>query len=88
MENIHYDFKISACGTFCPEPIIRTAKLVQTLEEGKIVLVIADDMAFAQDIQFWCKSTKNKLIVLKEITLSQNVTQFHAYILACKRSFL
>ncbi len=88
MENIHYDFKIDACGTFCPEPIIRTAKLIQTIENGKIVLVVADDMAFAQDIQFWCKSTKNQLIDLKKITLSQNVTQFQAYILACKRSSL
>jgi tRNA 2-thiouridine synthesizing protein A len=49
-------------GTFCPEPIIRTAELMKEIELGEIIKLLSDDPGVVPDMEAWCKSNGQKLI--------------------------
>ncbi len=57
---------LDTSGTFCPVPIIETAKLLKTLDRGAIVLVIATDPGIQTDMPAWCKATRNELLALRK----------------------
>lgn len=42
-------------GLPCPLPVIELSKVIETVEIGEIVAVIADDAAAATDIPAWCR---------------------------------
>ena len=53
-------------GTFCPQPIIETARAVREVEVGEDVLVVATDRGLRSDMPAWCKATGNELVSLTE----------------------
>ena len=59
------DLTLDTSGTFCPVPIIETAKAIKGLPEGKVLLLIATDPGVEPDIRAWCKATRNELVELR-----------------------
>ncbi len=49
-------------GSFCPVPIIETAKAVRALPLGEVLLVIGTDPGIESDMAAWCRATKNDLL--------------------------
>jgi tRNA 2-thiouridine synthesizing protein A len=56
---------LDTSGTFCPVPIIETAKAIKLLPPGALLLVIGTDPGIASDMPAWCRSTKNELVELR-----------------------
>ncbi|MHB1846941.1 MAG: sulfurtransferase TusA family protein [Deltaproteobacteria bacterium] len=52
---------LDTSGTFCPLPIIETAKLVKAMAPGERLLVIGTDPGIESDMPAWCRSTRNGL---------------------------
>jgi tRNA 2-thiouridine synthesizing protein A len=62
MERPTPDRVVDARGTFCPVPIVETAKAAKELGPGQVLLVLATDPGVESDLQYWCKSTKNEYL--------------------------
>ena len=56
---------LDARGKSCPMPIVLLAKKMREVTVGEHLVVQADDRAFPQDIEAWCKKTGNELIELR-----------------------
>lgn len=56
------DRVVDTSGTFCPVPIIETAKAAREEGPGKILLIIATDPGIESDLPVWCKGTRNELL--------------------------
>ncbi len=54
------DRTLDTSGTFCPFPIVETAKAVRALPDGSVLLVIATDPGIALDMPMWCKATRHE----------------------------
>jgi NADPH-dependent 2,4-dienoyl-CoA reductase/sulfur reductase-like enzyme/peroxiredoxin family protein/TusA-related sulfurtransferase/rhodanese-related sulfurtransferase len=57
---------IDACGLQCPGPIIKLKESIDSMIEGRELLVTASDPGFARDVKSWCSLTGNKLVSLRE----------------------
>ena len=66
---------VDARGTFCPVPILETAKAVKGLGPGQVLLVLATDPGIESDMAFWCKSTKHEYL-----GLDREGTEFRAWV--------
>lgn len=64
MERPSPDRIVDTRGTYCPVPILETAKAVKELGPGQVVLVLATDPGIETDMPFWCKSTKHEYLGL------------------------
>jgi TusA-related sulfurtransferase len=53
------DRTLDTSGTYCPFPIVETAKAVRALADGGVLLVIATDPGIAVDMPMWCKATRH-----------------------------
>ncbi|HSN92438.1 MAG TPA: sulfurtransferase TusA family protein [Anaeromyxobacteraceae bacterium] len=56
------DRTLDTSGRLCPWPIVETAKVVQGLEAGAVLLVIATDPGIASDMPMWCRATRHEHI--------------------------
>lgn len=56
------DRTLDTSGTFCPWPIVETAKAVKGLPDGAVLLVIATDPGIATDMPMWCRATRHEHI--------------------------
>ena len=56
---------VDARGKSCPLPIVLLAKATRALEYGQTLIVQADDRAFPQDVEAWCRKTGNELVQLE-----------------------
>ena len=57
--------EVDARGKSCPLPIVLTAKALRSAPSGELVTVRADDRAFPEDIQAWCRKTSHELVSLE-----------------------
>ena len=46
---------LDTLGEFCPVPLIRLNKIIDTLEPGTLVEVLSDDEGAKVDIPVWCR---------------------------------
>ncbi len=53
---------LDACGLRCPEPVMMVRKTVRSLEEGDLLLVLADDPATVRDIPSFCRFMDHTLL--------------------------
>lgn len=56
---------VDARGKACPMPIVMIAKAMRTSDAGDVLMVMADDRAFPEDVRAWCVKTKNELLGLE-----------------------
>lgn len=54
--------KINACGLQCPGPIVKLSKAIKEANEGDIIEISTTDVAFASDIEGYCRRTGNVFI--------------------------
>ncbi len=57
-EMIHLD----ACGLQCPGPILKVKKIMDSMQDGQQLRVVANDFGFSADIENWANNTGNKVI--------------------------
>ncbi len=62
MGDIKHDEELDTRGLYCPEPLFETRNLMETLEVGKILKVIADDPAADEDLHRWAKRTNTEIL--------------------------
>ena len=56
---------VDARGKSCPLPIVLVAKALRSALSGQSLTVQADDRAFPEDIQAWCRKTNHELVSLQ-----------------------
>ena len=49
-------------GLKCPMPLVRISQRMREMEDGDLLEVLADDMAFCPDIEAWSEETGNTLV--------------------------
>ena len=65
-DSIDADEFLDCTGLYCPAPIFETRKKIDSIEEGKVLKVAADDPASEEDIKSWAKNTQNELLKIEK----------------------
>lgn len=60
------DHTIDAVGLYCPEPILKLAEHMKTMQEGQTLKILADDPGSLEDIPAWCRRTGNLLVSIEQ----------------------
>jgi len=61
-DEIAFNVEVDAVGLNCPLPILRTKKMLATMQSGEVVKVRATDAGAAHDFPAFAKQTGNELI--------------------------
>ena len=61
-----YNEKFDATGLNCPLPILRSKKVLTTMNSGDVLYVIATDSGSVKDFDAFCKQTGNELVESSE----------------------
>ncbi|AWL13425.1 Sulfurtransferase TusA like protein [Saliniradius amylolyticus] len=56
------DRQLDTLGLRCPEPVMMVRKTIRTMEDGELLLVIADDPATTRDIPGFCQFMDHQLV--------------------------
>jgi len=57
---------LDCTGLYCPVPIFETRKKIDSIKEGQILKLVADDPASEEDISHWSKTTGNELLKIEK----------------------
>ena len=64
MENkFSADIELNLSGLSCPLPVLKTKKILSTLNSGKKVFVICTDEGSFDDFKYFCEHSGHKLLV-------------------------
>lgn len=55
-------YTLEAQGLRCPEPVMMVRKTIRTMQEGQVLLVIADDPSTIRDIPSFCRFMDHQLV--------------------------
>ena len=69
------DATLDCVGLYCPMPIIQTKAMVDGLDVGQVLEVIADDEGIKTDMPAWCRRTGNEYLGLEE-----EDGEYHVYV--------
>ena len=58
----HFDTELDTSGLNCPLPLLKTKKVISTMQVGERVRVIATDRGAFIDIPVYCAMSENPLI--------------------------
>ena len=61
-DEIAFNAEVDAVGLNCPLPILRTKKMLATMQSGEVVKVRATDAGAAHDFPAFAKQTGNELV--------------------------
>jgi tRNA 2-thiouridine synthesizing protein A len=61
-----YTEKFDATGLNCPLPILRSKKVLTSMNSGEVLYVIATDSGSVKDFDAFCKQTGNELLESSE----------------------
>jgi tRNA 2-thiouridine synthesizing protein A len=61
-----FDDILDCVGLYCPVPIFETRKKIDSMEEGQVLKMTADDPGSKPDIESWARSTGNELLEVEE----------------------
>ncbi len=59
---IAFNVEVDAVGLNCPLPILRTKKMLATMQSGEVIKVRATDAGAAHDFPAFAKQTGNALV--------------------------
>lgn len=59
---IQTDVTLDAKGLACPMPIVKTKKMMKTMDSGKVLEILATDKGSTADLQAWAKSSGHQYI--------------------------
>ncbi|MCG9479888.1 MAG: sulfurtransferase TusA family protein [Actinomycetia bacterium] len=66
MNEINIDQELDCIGLFCPAPIYETRKKINSMKEGQVLKMTADDPGSEADIKSWAKTTGNELFKIEK----------------------
>jgi TusA-related sulfurtransferase len=58
--------RLDVLGTFCPLPILLSAREMQSLQTGDLLEVVGDDPTILEDMPIWCEQAGHRLVELRE----------------------
>jgi len=53
-------------GSYCPVPVIETAKAMASLEPGQVLEILADDIGVKLDIPAWCQGQGQRMLSMEQ----------------------
>tara|TARA_B100001013_G_C24601655_1_gene439165 strand:+ start:1006 stop:1245 length:240 start_codon:yes stop_codon:yes gene_type:complete len=53
-------------GLFCPIPVIKTKQIINTVDSGNIIEILATDPAAKEDIPSWAKREGHEMLKIEE----------------------
>ena len=56
---------LDTMGTFCPVPILLTARKIKEMAPGGQLEVVGDDPGIVEDMPVWCDETGHQLVSLE-----------------------
>jgi Predicted redox protein, regulator of disulfide bond formation len=59
---------IDAKRLLCPMPVIRLGEMINTIDKGDLIEMIATDPGVLHDIPAWCKVHSHKVVEIHEKT--------------------
>ena len=59
---IRFDRELDTRGLNCPLPILRTKKMLNDMQSGEVVQILATDPASVRDFQAFARQTGNELV--------------------------
>lgn len=59
---VQTDLTLDAKGLACPMPIVKTKKMMKTMDSGKVLEILATDKGSTADLQAWAKSSGHQYI--------------------------
>ncbi|MDQ0428010.1 TusA-related sulfurtransferase/rhodanese-related sulfurtransferase [Planomicrobium stackebrandtii] len=59
---VQTDLILDAKGLACPMPIVKTKKMMKTMDSGKVLEILATDKGSTADLQAWAKSSGHQYI--------------------------
>ena len=57
---------LDTTGTFCPVPILLTARKIKEMTPGDHLQIVGDDPGIVVDMPVWCDETGHRLISLEQ----------------------
>ncbi|WP_227817392.1 sulfurtransferase TusA family protein [Nitrogeniibacter aestuarii] len=64
---MNFDNEVDASGLSCPLPILRSKKMLATMETGQVLRVLATDPGSVRDFEAFARQTGNELLKSGEI---------------------
>ena len=59
-------YLLDVTGTFCPLPILLSAREMRKLHPGDLLEILGDDPGIREDMPVWCHRAGHRLLELKE----------------------
>lgn len=66
MIDLKEDQTLDCKGLNCPLPILRTKKVMDTMNVGEVLKMLATDPGSVNDVKSWTKRTGNELLSYEE----------------------
>jgi len=57
---------LDCVGLYCPVPIFETRKIINSMEDGQVLKMMADDPGSKPDMEGWSRTTGNELLKVEE----------------------
>ena len=57
--------RLDTRGTFCPVPILLTAREMRAIKPGSRLEILGDDPGIVEDMPVWCEETGHRLCLLE-----------------------
>jgi tRNA 2-thiouridine synthesizing protein A len=62
LHNSRVDVTLDALGLRCPEPVMMIRKSIRAMDDGQVLLIIADDPATRRDVPSFCQFMDHQLL--------------------------
>ena len=59
---MEYTKNLDCTGVYCPIPIIQAKREIESMEQGEVIRIEADDPGSKADFPAWCEETGNTLL--------------------------
>ena len=57
---------LDVTGTFCPLPILLSAREMRKLQPGDLLEIVGDDPGILEDMPVWCERAGHRLVEMVE----------------------
>jgi tRNA 2-thiouridine synthesizing protein A len=58
--------RLDVTGTFCPLPILLSAREMRKLRTGDLLEIVGDDPGILEDMPVWCERAGHRLVEMVE----------------------
>jgi tRNA 2-thiouridine synthesizing protein A len=60
------DRTLDCVGLYCPMPIVKTNREIESMSDGEVLEVLSDDKGIKSDMPAWCRKTGNECVGMEE----------------------